>query len=90
MNRAVSDGQSYGPWRPGYLAVQYGLLNKLFVAVAAAFWLFVTQETAAPQEWPQRQIRMIVSFGPGGGDSRVGAGARGWRQAERKGGRPAR
>jgi tripartite-type tricarboxylate transporter receptor subunit TctC len=49
-----------------------------WLAISAALsWLVATgqtatSQTAAPQEWPQRQIRMIVSFGAGGGADIIG------------------
>jgi tripartite-type tricarboxylate transporter receptor subunit TctC len=52
-------------------------MNKLLAASAATFCLIGTTATAlaqpaSPKEWPQRQIRMIVSFGPGGGADIIG------------------
>jgi tripartite-type tricarboxylate transporter receptor subunit TctC len=38
----------------------------------AAFCLILTAQSAFAQDWPQRQIRMIVSFGPGGGADIIG------------------
>ncbi len=40
---------------------------------AGALMLAVNQATSAfAQEWPQRPIRIIVSFGPGGGADIIG------------------
>jgi tripartite-type tricarboxylate transporter receptor subunit TctC len=43
------------------------LMKKLVLALAAALCLIVLAKPAPAQEWPQQPIRIIVSFGPGGG-----------------------
>ena len=48
-------------------------MKKLFLAFAAA--LLVSAgicNSASAQEWPQRTIRIVVSFGPGGGADIIG------------------
>ena len=41
------------------------LTRRSLLAVSAA-WLFGAADAAA-QDWPQRSVRVIVPFGPGGG-----------------------
>jgi hypothetical protein len=41
-------------------------MKKLLLSFALVLCLIATAESAQAQEWPQRQIRIIVSFGPGG------------------------
>ena len=41
------------------------LTRRRLLAVSSA-WLLGAADAAA-QEWPQRPVRMIVPFGPGGG-----------------------
>jgi tripartite-type tricarboxylate transporter receptor subunit TctC len=48
------------------------LMRKLLLAITPVLCLIATAETAQAQEWPQRQIRIIVSFGPGGGADIIG------------------
>jgi tripartite-type tricarboxylate transporter receptor subunit TctC len=47
-------------------------MKKYLAVFAAASCLIMTAQTAWAQDWPQRQIRMIVSFGPGGGADIIG------------------
>jgi tripartite-type tricarboxylate transporter receptor subunit TctC len=47
------------------------MLNRRHVMVGAAALLGATVDASA-QEWPQRTIRIIVAFGPGGGTDIVG------------------
>ena len=48
-------------------------MRKLFVAIAVACALAsVPAAPAVAQEWPQKTIRIIVAFGPGGGTDIVG------------------
>ena len=46
--------------------------KKLLLSFALIPCLIATAESAQAQEWPQHQIRIIVSFGPGGGADIVG------------------
>src|SRR5260221_7173468 len=46
------------------------LTRRRLVAVSSA-WLLGAADAAA-QEWPQRPVRMIVPFGPGGGADIIG------------------
>jgi tripartite-type tricarboxylate transporter receptor subunit TctC len=46
------------------------LTRRSMLAVSSA-WLFSAAEAAA-QEWPQRSVRVIVPFGPGGGADIIG------------------
>ena len=46
--------------------------KKLLLSFALIPCLIATAESAQAQEWPQRQIRIIVSFGPGGGADIIG------------------
>src|SRR6516164_9713457 len=49
------------------------LMKKLLLAFALVLLCLIgTAEPAQAQEWPQRQIRIIVSFGPGGGADIIG------------------
>src|SRR5436190_13263866 len=45
------------------------LTRRLFLASTI---LFLGAETAPAQDWPQRTIRIVVAFGPGGGSDIVG------------------
>jgi tripartite-type tricarboxylate transporter receptor subunit TctC len=48
-------------------------MKKLLFAFAAALILITELANPAPaQEWPQRTIRIVVSFGPGGGADIIG------------------
>ena len=47
-------------------------MKKLLLVFAPVLWLIVTADTGQAQEWPQRQIRVIISFGAGGGADIVG------------------
>ena len=47
-------------------------MKKLLLAFALVLGLIATAKPAQAQEWPQRQIRIIVSFGPGGGADIIG------------------
>jgi tripartite-type tricarboxylate transporter receptor subunit TctC len=47
-------------------------MKKYLAVCAAAFCLVMTAQSALSQDWPQRQIRMIVSFGAGGGADIIG------------------
>jgi tripartite-type tricarboxylate transporter receptor subunit TctC len=47
-------------------------MKKSLPALAAVLCLVATAQRAHAQEWPQHQIRIIVSFGPGGGADIVG------------------
>jgi tripartite-type tricarboxylate transporter receptor subunit TctC len=48
-------------------------MKKLLFAFAAALILITELANTAPaQEWPQRTIRIVVSFGPGGGADIIG------------------
>src|SRR5262249_60209946 len=46
------------------------LTRRCLLAVSAA-WLLGAADAAA-QDWPQRPVRMIVPFGPGGGADIIG------------------
>jgi tripartite-type tricarboxylate transporter receptor subunit TctC len=47
-------------------------MNKPIMTIALAGALLVSAGTAAPaQDWPQKSIRIIVAFGPGGGSDIV-------------------
>src|SRR5260370_10561605 len=46
------------------------LTRRRLLAVSSA-WLLGAADAAA-QEWPQRPVRMIVPFGPGGGADIIG------------------
>ena len=46
--------------------------KKLLLSFALIPCLIAIAESAQAQEWPQHQIRIIVSFGPGGGADIVG------------------
>src|ERR1017187_8467878 len=49
------------------------IMKKLLFAFAAALILITELANPAPaQEWPQRTIRIVVSFGPGGGADIIG------------------
>ena len=52
--------------------MRFDQLKKLLLAFAPALWLSATADAAQAQEWPQRQIRIIVSFGAGGGADIIG------------------
>ena len=41
------------------------MLTRRNLLAASAAWLFGAADAAA-QEWPQRSVRVIVPFGPGG------------------------
>jgi tripartite-type tricarboxylate transporter receptor subunit TctC len=48
-------------------------MKKLLVALAAALILIASfTNPASAQEWPQRTIRIVISFGPGGGADIIG------------------
>jgi tripartite-type tricarboxylate transporter receptor subunit TctC len=47
-------------------------MKESMLTLAAALCLIVTAQSAPAQEWPQQPIRIIVSFGPGGGADIVG------------------
>ena len=47
-------------------------MGKPVLALAAALCLIATAKPAPAQEWPQQPIRIIVSFGPGGGADIIG------------------
>jgi len=48
------------------------LTRRGFLIGSATMPLLVPSGKAAAQEWPQRTIRIVVSFGPGGGADIVG------------------
>ena len=45
---------------------------RIFVAAMAAFAVAAGLAPAAAQDWPQQPIRIVVSFGPGGGADIIG------------------
>src|SRR5262245_25215410 len=47
------------------------LMNKPFRLAAACLFAATYVTPAAAQEWPQKTIRIIVPFGPGGGSDIV-------------------
>src|SRR6516162_7772709 len=47
------------------------MLTRRNLLAASAAWLFGAADAAA-QEWPQRSVRVIVPFGPGGGADIIG------------------
>ncbi len=47
-------------------------MRKVLLVVAAFAVFAAGLAPAAPQEWPQKPIRIIISFGPGGGSDIVG------------------
>ena len=47
-------------------------MRKYWLTFAAAMLVAVVAKPALAQEWPQQNIRIVVSFGPGGGADIVG------------------
>src|SRR5271169_2094467 len=47
-------------------------MKRLCPAIAAAFLTLPIASPASAQDWPQQTIRIIVSFGPGGGADIIG------------------
>ena len=73
IGRVVDDGRIRGLAATGQGRAKGGILmltRRSMLAVSSA-WLFGAAEAAA-QEWPQRSVRVIVPFGPGGGADIIG------------------
>src|SRR5262249_52924116 len=77
MGHVVNDGRApegSPPRREGSPPRAEGgtlmLTRRSLLAVSAA-WLFGAGDAAA-QDWPQRPVRVIVPFGPGGGADIIG------------------
>jgi len=47
-------------------------MKRLYLTFAAALLLAGLAQPALAQEWPQQNIRIVVSFGPGGGADIIG------------------
>jgi tripartite-type tricarboxylate transporter receptor subunit TctC len=60
-----------GARRPAAEGGKFMLTRRRLLAVSAAAWLGGTRAARA-QDWPQRPVRIIIPFGPGGGSDIIG------------------
>src|SRR6266566_255633 len=64
-------GRVSGVRRPAAEGGKFMLTRRRLLAVCAAAWLG-GRRAARAQDWPQRPVRIIVPFGPGGGADIIG------------------